>query len=233
MKTLGEINRTLEAFEKKFGMPVRESQQGSGRWLELKLGVLSASNASKVVAKKDSETRLTYMCDLISEICTGTIEEMNFKQLEWGKAHEDAARSSYEFDTGRMMTQVLFVFKDESYREGSSPDGIIEGFKGSEIKCPWDSSNFVKFLVSDKIKPDWQWQNQFNMRVTDATSWDFMMYDPRMTKSPYRILPVDRDEKMQATLADAVPQFISDMDEMLKKIGIEFGDQWKRIGALS
>jgi len=232
VKTLANINENLEAFERKFGLTVRDAQQGSGRWLELKLGVISASNASKLVANKTSETRLSYMCDLISEISTGAIEEMNFKQLEWGKAHEDAARSSYEFETGHKMNQVLFVFKDDSYREGCSPDGLLEVPKGAEIKCPWDSANYVKFLVSEKIKPEWQWQNQFNMRVTGADEWDFVMYDPRMKKSPMKRITVARDEKMQATLNEAVPEFISDMDQMLKKVGIEFGDQWKRLGGL-
>lgn len=233
MKTLQQINSLLEAFEKQFNIPVIGSQQGSAAWLNLKLGVLSASNASKIVAKKDSESRNTYMCGLVADVCTGIIEEQNFKQMEWGKTHEDAARSTYEFATGNNMSQVCFVYKDETFRAGSSPDGLIDSTKGAEIKCPWDTTNYIKFFVSDDIKPDWQWQNQFNMWITGASEWDFVQYDPRMKKSPLKILTVERDEKAQKKLDECVPEFIHDMDKMLDQIGIKFGDQWMRIGALT
>lgn len=229
MKTLEEINQNLESFEKKFGMPVIGAQQGSVAWLSLKLGVLSGSNASKIVAKKDSETRFTYMADLVAEVCTGVMEEMNFKQMEWGKAHEDAARSHYEFSSGDKINQILFAFKDSTFREGCSPDGILDSPKGVEIKCPWDSANYIKFLVSDKIKTEWQWQNQFNMRVTGADKWDFVQFDPRMKKRPIKIFTVERDDEKQKTFDDAVPQFIHDMDKMLADIGIGFGEQWLRV----
>jgi hypothetical protein len=231
MKKLSDINDLLKAFEKQYNVPVSEAQQGSAAWLQLKLGVISASNASKVVAKKDSETRNTYMCELVAQVCTGVIEELNFKQLDWGKSHEDAARSTYEFATDSHMSQVCFVFKDETFRAGSSPDGLIDSKKGAEIKCPWDSTNYIKFFVSDRIKPEWDWQNQFNMWITGATEWDFVQYDPRMKKSPIKILTVERDEKKQTTFDEAVPEFIHDMDKMLEKIGIKFGEQWMRIGA--
>jgi hypothetical protein len=226
MKSLVEINETLEAFGQKFNFPVAEAQQGSEVWLRMKLGVISASNASAVVAKKDSETRLTYMTGLVSEVCTGVIEEMNFKQMEWGKQNEDGARSTYEFSTGKVLTQVPFIFKDLNFREGCSPDSLIADEKGIEIKCPWDSGNYVKFLVADKIKSEWQWQNQFSIRVAGADEWDMSQYDPRMKAKSMKTVVIKRDPEMQKKLEDAVPEFIYDMDKMLSIIGIKFGAQW-------
>jgi hypothetical protein len=37
----------------------------------------------------------------------------------------------------------------------------------------------------------------------------------------------DIDEKMQATLRDAVPSFIADMDEALNSLGVTFGQHWE------
>lgn len=227
MKTLDSINQTLEAFEKQFGMSVLSAQQGSQEWLNLKLGVLSASNASKIVAKKDSETRNTYMCELVAQVCTGEVEEINSKYLEWGNFHEPAARSSYEFATGSNIDKVLFVFKDNNFREGCSPDGIV-GNKGIEIKCPFNATNYIKFLVDDKIKPEYEWQYQFSLRVMDADEFDFVQYHPNMKKSPIKILTVKKDAEKQKKLDDLVPEFISDMDKMLEKIGVKFGSQWGR-----
>jgi hypothetical protein len=229
MKTIAEINGLLHGFEGKFGYSIGAAQQGSEAWFISKLGVLSASEASCIVAKVDSATRDTYMCKLIAQICTGYHHDFGGKALDWGREHEDAMLAYYEFQTGLKLTKVPFIFKDDSYREGCSPDALVTDKKGCEIKCPFDSANYVKFLLDGSAKPEWRWQNQFTMRVTGAEQWDFGFFDPRMKKSPMKIMTIDRDEKMQKTLEDAVPQFISDMDAALKTIGIEFGEQWTRL----
>lgn len=226
MKSIESIRSTLAAFEKKFGLPAADGSQGGEIWLKTKLGVLSSSNSSKIIAKIDSETRATYMADLVAQVCTGISEEINSRHMDWGKINEDAARSSYEFETGHTVTQIPFVFKDENFREGCSPDGFVTDKKGAEIKCPYNSENYIKFLVNDTIKADYEKQCQFTLRIVEADEWDFVQFDPRMRKSPMKIVTVERDLKMQKTFDDAVPQFISDMDKMLEKIGIKFGEQW-------
>jgi hypothetical protein len=188
------------------------------------------SNASKIVAKRDSETRATYMASLVAQVCTGVIEEINSKELDWGKQHEDAARAAYEFLAQVKIQQVSFVFSDETHRVGCSPDGFPVGMKrGSEIKCPWNSANYIKFLVAEKIKSEWEWQCQGGMWVTGAESWDMSMFDPRMKTKPFHSIEIERDEKKQATLSDAIPQFIYDMDQVLEQIGVKFGDHWLAI----
>lgn len=226
MKTLAEINETLGAFQKMFGFDALTVEQGSPDWLRLKLGVISASNASKVVAKVGSETRRTYMTDLVAQVCTGTIEEINSKYMEWGKQQESSARSAYEFENDLLITQVPFVFKDMTFREGCSPDGLVSESKGVEIKCPFNTQNFIKFLVDDEIKPEYVWQYQYTLRVMGADEWDFVQYDPRMKRTPMKTLTVKRDDEKQKILEDAVPKFIEEMDAMLNKIGIKFGEQW-------
>lgn len=229
MKSLQQINENLNLFQTKYGMSVHNAKQGSQEWFMLKLGVISASNAAKVVAKKDSETRLTYMSELVSQVCTGDQEEINSKYLDWGNQYESAARSSYEFQEGVLVTQVPFVFKDDKHREGCSPDGIVTNEKGVEIKCPYNPVHYIKFLTEDKIKSEYDWQTQYTLRVMDADEWDFVQYHPNMKKSPLKVLNVKRNDEKQKTFDDAVPQFISDMDKMLEKIGIKYGEQWKRL----
>lgn len=228
MKTIEDINKTLAAFEKKFGIPARDSKQGSDIWFDVKLGVLSASNASRAVAKKGTETRATYMAELVAQVATGLMEEVNSKAMDWGKSHEDAARSHYEFETGNKMIQLPFVFIDDKFREGCSPDGIVSTTKGAEIKCPFNSVHFIKFVTEEKVKLEYQWQNQFTMRVLGAGEWDAVQYDPRMKDYPMHSITVPRDEEMQKQLDELIPEFISDMDKMLKKLGLKFGDQWLR-----
>lgn len=230
MKTLADIDQIMEAFENRHGLLVRGAEQLSEAWFQMRLGVITASNVSKAVAKKDSATRHTYMCELISEVCTGVVEEISFKQTEWGKENEKGARSSYEFATNQTITPVSFIYKDTNFREGCSPDGLILDLnRGTEIKCPWDSANYIKFLLEEEIKPEWRWQTQFCMRVTGAESWDMTMYDPRMKTQPLHTKTFERNEKMQTQFDETIPEFIQDMDLLLKKLGVEFGSHWARL----
>jgi hypothetical protein len=231
MKTLDEINGMLKKFEEQYGINATQASQGSAAWFQVKLGVGSASNASKIVAKTGSATRDGYMAELVAQVATGIMPELNgLAALEWGKDHEDAARSSYEFMTGYETIEVPFVFKDDSFRVGMSPDFLVKDMsKSGEIKCPYSSKNYIEFLVSDKIKSEWSWQVNFQMWVLGSDSLDFAQYDPRMKRNPLKVFENEKDEQKQKTLDDAVPQFIHDMDKMLEKAGFKFGEQWERI----
>jgi len=230
MKTLKEIEQNLEIFEKIFGFKIQNSEQGSGLWLQTKLGVISASNAHKAVSKKDSDKRWTYLYELVAQIASGVTEEINSKYLDYGAEHESAARALYELHTKKTITPVAFIFKDESFRCGASPDGIIEGQHGLELKVPYTPVNYAKFLCAGNIDTDYQWQCQFSMWVTDSESWHFAMFSPVFKVKPIKIVTVEKDAEKQKVLSDLIPQFISDMDMELKKIGLEFGQQWSRLG---
>ena len=214
-----------------FGFDASQVQQGSADWLMLKLGVLSASNADKVVAKRDSATRATYMASLISQVCSCVIpEEMNFKAMEHGKLYESAARDALSVALGFVNIQeIAFMFADESLRVGVSPDGLLDNTI-IEIKCPHNGENFIKFAAFETNKKDWAWQAQFQLFAGKADEHIFCQYDPRMILcNNLHYVKTERDEAMQKTLADAIPQFIADMDQALNKLGVTFGDHWQHI----
>ena len=214
-----------------FGFDASQVQQGSADWLMLKLGVLSASNADKIVAKRDSATRATYMASLISQVCSCVIpEEMNFKAMEHGKLYEPAARDALSVALGFVNIQeIAFMFSDESLRVGVSPDGLLDNTI-VEIKCPFNGENFIKFAAFETNKKDWAWQAQFQLFAGKADEHIFCQYDPRMVLcNNLHYIKTERDEAMQKTLADAIPQFIADMDQALNKLGVTFGDHWKHI----
>lgn len=232
MKQPKDVESLLAKFESQYGYNVRGSMQKSAAWLNLKLGVVSASNANKFVAKKGSATRDSYIADLVGQVCTGILPEINGRALEWGNDYEDAARSGYEFATNNSVNDLLFAFKDDSFRLGCSPDGLVSETKAVEIKCPFSTANYVIFATQDKIKPEYQWQYQFQLWVLEAEEMDFVQFDPRMRVSPLHIITVKRDEKKIQQLEDSYEPFIEDMDKALKSLGIEFGEQWKRLEAI-
>jgi hypothetical protein len=229
MKTINDIAKNLEEFEKRFGLNVIGAEQGSGIWMNMKLGVISASNASKAIAKRDSDKRLTYMSELVAQVCTGIQEEISSKYLDWGSEHEMSARAAYELKTGYTVKPVCFVYKDNTYRTGCSPDGLVSDTKGCEIKTPYNAENYIKFLCEDFLKPEYVYQYQFTLWVMDGEEYDFVQYHPFMKRKPLHILNVKKDIEIHKKFDDLIPVFIEDMDKMLKKIGIKYGEQWERL----
>ncbi len=230
MLNLDQYAKQIKTFQDKFGSDVILGEQGSEAWLQSRLGVITASEVSKAVAKVGTDTRNTYLCQLVAEVATGMVEEINSKYMEWGKLHEGSARAAYEFANDCEIQEVGFIFKDDSFREGASLDGFIQGQnKILELKCPYNPTNYIKFLTQDSIKAEYMYQYQYQMRVTGAEVADFVQYDPRMTVKPFKALTVEIDPEYQAKFDELIPAFISDMDKALNDLGISFGDHWKRL----
>ena len=169
MFNLDQYAKQIKSFQDKFGSDVILGEQGSEVWLKSRLGVITASEVSKAVAKVGTETRNTYLCQLVAEVAAGMVEEINSKYMEWGKINEGPARAAYEFANDCEIQEVGFLFKDDSFRGGASIDGFVVGQNRLvEIKSPYNPTNYIKFLMQDKIKPEYMWQYQYQMRVTGA-----------------------------------------------------------------
>lgn len=230
MKNQQEILKLYQTFSERFGLDIESAPQGSDAWFKLKLGVLSASNIHHIVpgrGGKYKQGRQTYLYQLVAQVCTGMHKDMGSAAMDWGSTNEDAARASFEMLNDTVLTELPFIFKDDSFREGASPDAVDEWGSGVEIKCPYATENHIAFAVDDIIKPEYQWQIQFTMRVTGAEAWHFCSFDPRMKKNPLAMKVVEKDQDVQAVLDEEVPRFIQEYDEMLKSLGFTFGDQWK------
>lgn len=231
MRTLKEIKEHLASLESVFGFNPCEVEQGSPEWHVMKHGIPSASNSGKLLSKKGTATRQTYMNELIAQVATGLTHEISAKPLEWGRAHEDSARVSYEFAQNITPHELPFIYKTDlegfDLRVGCSPDGYSDA-RGMEIKCPFNTTNHIEFLANDKIKPEYIKQVQYSMWITGQGQWDFASYDPRMTVMPIKIVTIDRDEKLMTEFDEKVPEFLTEMDVILNKLGLEFGAHWER-----
>ena len=222
------IKNVAAYVESKIGINPLEVDQGSDEWFKLKLGVISASNIEYILAKKGGVGRTTYVCKLIAQIGTQEMPEVSAKAMEWGKEHEQEARSAYAFVTGNEVNEVAFIFKDEFMRAGASPDGLIYSVKrGLELKVPFTSAVHAQFICCEKIKKEYILQCQFGMWCTGFDTWDFCSFDPRFLSQMLKVKTIERDEKTMNIFDEKVPEFIEEMDEMLKVAGIKWGSQWK------
>lgn len=202
-------------------------EQGSSEWLKMKLGVISASNVHKAIAKKGTEAREGYISELVAQIATREMPQIDGPALRWGKENEQSARSAYEMVTGYDVEELSFIYSSDK-RLGASPDGLSnKRTRGLEIKCPYTSKVHIDFLLMDKIKLEYQYQVQFSLYVTGLEIWDFASYDKRMLKNQIKIIPIERDQKMMERFSNDIGEFIIDMDKALVQLEVSYGSQWE------
>lgn len=218
------------------GVNVYDMEQGTEEWLRHRAGVITASRAHDIIKSgrsgKSSESRATYMLELIAQVCTGLVpESASFKQAEWGHENEPLAREAYEALEFVSVNQCGLIYRDESLRCAISPDGILDD-RGLEIKNPFTSQVHIATLLDGKIKPEYVTQCQYSLWVTGLDRWDFVSFDWRVRGKPENrlvVIPQYRDAEMMARFDEEIPKFISEMDEALERLGFKFGQQWEKI----
>jgi len=190
-------------------------EQGSDLWLKARMGVITASNFSKILGKKDKSERKTYLYKKAAELSGGSYEE-GYKNdfMERGNEIEDQARAMYELKQKVEVEQIGFI-KQEDYL-GCSPDGLVGDDGMVEIKCPLASTH-VKRIVEAKLPPEYRAQIQGQMWVAQRQWCDFVSFHPDVTQNIF-ILRVERDADYIADLTIAATDFIEEVKAVVRKV---------------
>lgn len=193
-------------------------EQGSPEWLAARLGKVTASRFSDVLAKGSGKTRKAYMYELAAERLTG-LPTQSYKSadMEWGSQCEEAARKEYELWTSNKADRVgLFVLNNNI---GASPDSVVGEDGLLEIKCPKTTTQIDRFL-NKEFPSEYMAQVQGQLWVTGRSWCDFVSYDPRInTEARYFCIRVLRDEVYIKNLEVEVSKFVADLELLMKSLG--------------
>lgn len=201
---------------------IKDIEQGTAEWLELRKGYITASRFKDVLAKgrngAPSKTRQSYMYQLAAEIMSGEIEESYTNSyMEWGTEQEPHARELYELSNGLEVEEVTFI-KLGDHRIGASPDGLVGDSGGLEIKCP-KSSTQIETILKGELPSQYVSQVQGCLWVSGREWWDFVSFDPRIKgKSSYFEKRIYRDDKYIADLEAKVFEFETELMELLEEL---------------
>ena len=196
--------------------------QGSPDWFLQRLGKVTASRLSDVLAKiktGEAAARANYRAELVAERLTGkSAESFANASMKWGNECEPLARAAYEADRGLMVSEVGMVPHPRIAMTGASPDGLVGDQGLLEIKCPETKAHIATILsgsVPSQYIPQMQWQ----MACTDRAWVDFVSFDPRMPADmQLYIMRVDRDNALIATYEAEVETFLMEVETTVNQL---------------
>ena len=202
--------------------------QGTDEWFQQRLGKVTASRLSDVIAKTKtgvSTSRQNYLIQLVSERLTGKkTDSFTNKAMEDGVEREPIARKLYESKTNSIVTEVGFFDHPVIKSSGASPDGAVNAEEEGkyagliEIKCPIETTHtntLMNKLVPSKYIPQMQWQ----LACTGAKWVDFVSYNPNFPDTmQIFVVRVDRDNAYIAELEAEVLKFLDEVDQAILKL---------------
>lgn len=192
--------------------------QGSDEWFAARIGCVTASRVSDVMAKTKSgyaASRANYMMELLCQRLTGK-REAGFTSAAMlrGTELEPTARACYEAESGLLVVECGFVLHPDIEGLGASPDGLVGDDGLCEIKCP-NTATHIEFIRTGKPKAEYQWQMLCQMACTGRQWCDFVSYDDRLPPAlQYHSVRMERDDNRIAEMVSEVTKFLAELDAL-------------------
>jgi exodeoxyribonuclease (lambda-induced) len=197
---------------------IKDIEQGSQEWLQLRLGIATASNFKKIITSTGAESKS--LKDYAFELASDSLliePEASFQSeaMTRGNELEEEARSYYSFVNDVKIDQVTFIRKDEI---GYSPDGLISDNGLIEIKCPL-KKNHLKYLIDNKLPTEYKSQVQGGLHISEREYCDFISYHPLFKDDKKMfVVRVYRDEEYIKKLSELLIKSIDLKNEILTKL---------------
>jgi putative phage-type endonuclease len=203
-------------------------EQRTEEWFQQRLGKVTASRISDVIAKTKtgvSTSRQNYLIQLVSERLTGKKGDsfVNQAMLD-GIERESAARALYMLNRDVSVTEVGFFDHPVITNSGASPDGAVNAKEEGkyagliEIKCPIETTHTNTLMsksVPSKYIPQMQWQ----LACTGASWVDFVSYNPNFPPElQLFIARVDRNQIYISELEVEVEKFLDEVEQTIIKL---------------
>ena len=201
---------------------MNDIEQRTEEWFAARLGKVTASKVSDVMAKTKtgySATRESYMTQLVCERLSGQkAESFTNAAIQHGIDTEPLARSAYEAYADVMVEEVGFVQHPKIEQAGASPDGLVELFGMLEIKCP-NTATHIDTLLSQTVPTKYITQMQWQMACCQRQWCDFVSFDPRLPQDLQLFVKrVEFDPEYVAMLEKEVTQFLAELDTKVSKL---------------
>lgn len=199
-------------------IPYEQAPQGSDDWLNLRKGIPTSSQFSKIITTKgiESKQRSEYLKILAAERVTGiVVPKFKTADMKLGTLMEPESRLHFENTFNVEVEQVAVVFKDERRRFLCSPDGILKGLKeGFETKS---ANPFLQRdrLQSQKLPMEHYAQVMGSLYICEFDIWHFRSYCRGMRPLDIKVY---RDESWIKKLKIELEIFSDELDAEVENL---------------
>jgi len=196
-------------------------EQGSNEWKEARRGRITMSHAKDLITKprkkgEVSQTRLTYLISIASEIITGvTAETFKSWKMERGNILEPFAREAYKAHTGNDVREVGLGYLNKDRRISGSPDGLGVNH-GMEIKCQ-DPKKHLATILNGFEPKEFDPQIQGSMWIFEKEYWEYVSFCPEFPEQPIFVHTVYRDEEMIKLIEESALKGVEEIDDFVKR----------------
>ena len=196
---------------------IKEIDQGTDEWHELRLGSVGGTAINSVLSKGQGKMRQSLLYHLAAEILSGKkTNSFQSAAMLRGKELEGEARQAYCFITGNDVEQVALV-KGDMPRVHVSPDGLVGDDGGIEIKV-LEPHVYVELVDTGKIDIKYIRQCQYFLWLTGRQWIDFAAYCPEIEKRPLWINRLAPDAKVFGEIDSALPPFMAELDGLVQRL---------------
>ncbi len=197
-------------------------KQGTPEWFAERLGKVTASRVSDVLAKiksGEAAARSNYRAELVAQRLTGYMEEgFTNAAMQHGNEYEKFARAQYEIKKDVMVDEIGFVSHPVIEWAGASPDGLIGDDGLIEIKCP-NTATHIDYMLAGKAPSKYIPQMVWQLACTGRKWCDFVSFDPRMPEEMQLfIVRFDRNDEQIAETETEVRKFLTEVESTISKL---------------
>lgn len=204
-------------------MKFLDIDQNSDEWLDLRIGKLTGSGCSKIMAnygKAFGDPAKKYAVNVAIEQLTGkrsSADSYSNSHMERGHEQEPIARSLYEYENFVDVTNGGFF---DCGKSGCSPDGLVGNDGIIEIKSVLSHVHYAS-IKRGGVDPAYKWQIYFNLLKTERDWIDFVSYCADFPEDKqlytYRVNKADCEDEFKMLL-DREKQFFTLVDEIKQNI---------------
>lgn len=198
---------------------------------EAELGAREKGSRKTTVDTLFGDGAMTYIHQKVAETLTQEpVTEFNANATDYGNAMEPEAANAYR-DKHPDYTVIYYggvdpVFFPYGDFAGGSPDALVNEDGMAEIKCPYNSTKHVEFLLvqtQEQFKEEntpYYDQIQMNLLVTERKWCDIVFFNPRMTQQHLQLveLRIERDEERISEIKYRIEAATEILADLLKQI---------------
>lgn len=204
-------------------------------WLRQRLGMITGSTFGKFVKtdRKGGYALSTgkVAADLIYKLAwermlkVGSISDglgrMSFSSAATthGNDFEPMAVMKYQEVTGNEVDYEQSFVKHSDWI-GGTPDGYVDDDGIIEVKCPWNGGNHLQSILTGEVyNPDYMYQIQGYLWITNRKWCDFITYDPDLIDElQINIIRIPRNEDIINGISDVMEEVKNRIKDIMAQI---------------